>query len=92
MTDKKAVAEWLLAHILDLVRSGHAAYQSDVVYDLEREWRGDWVYENDNGNLSIDRGVLAAFRKLDDWSLLEWDRGERSWELHHAAASGPDVG
>ncbi|EPL7296504.1 DUF6953 family protein [Klebsiella pneumoniae] len=33
---------------------------------------------NANGNLSIDKKVLAKFRKLTNDTVI-WDRGEKAW-------------
>jgi hypothetical protein len=38
----------------------------------------DCVYENENGNLAIDRKVLSEFRKLTTDDVV-WERGERLW-------------
>ena len=39
-----------------------------------------FIYENDNGNLAIDKKVLAAFRKLTKESVV-WERAGRYWRV-----------
>jgi len=51
--------------------------QEDIVFDIERQFGKEFVYENENGNSAIDKKVLAEFRKLTPDAV--WERGTRSW-------------
>lgn len=39
------------------------------------------TYQNDNGNLAISKGVLAAFNKLTKSNDVVWSRSERQWRF-----------
>jgi hypothetical protein len=52
-------------------------YQESIVYEIEAQFGSDFVYINDNGNLSIARTVLKEFRKITP--NVVWERGERCW-------------
>lgn len=51
--------------------------QEHVAYKLVKIDKS-LIYYNDNGNLAVQKSVLAAFRKAmpDD---VVWSRGERHW-------------
>lgn len=70
------VAKWML----DELKRVKYLYQETVVYDIESKFGAAFTYENDNGNLAIDKRVLAAFRKLTGDSVI-WERGERLWRF-----------
>lgn len=53
-------------------------YQEDTVYKIKDLFGNDFVYINDNGNLAIDKKVLAKFRKLTADDVI-WERGEKAW-------------
>lgn len=53
-------------------------YQEDAVYKIKDLFGNDFVYINDNGNLAIDKKVLAKFRKLTADDVI-WERGEKAW-------------
>lgn len=53
-------------------------YQETVVYKIQREFGADFVYTNENGNLSIGKDVLREFRKLSEGKVV-WERGDRAW-------------
>lgn len=74
MTTAREVAEWMAAE-LEHVES---LYQEEAVYRIAAKFGSDFVYQNENGNLAIDRGVLHAFRKLTDDSVV-WEKTERCW-------------
>jgi hypothetical protein len=50
--------------------------QEHVVYYLHQH-APDLTYYNENGNLGIDKRVLAAFNKLTP--DVVWSRGSRHW-------------
>lgn len=54
-------------------------YQEDVVYEIESRFGSDFVYENENGDLAIDRKVLEEFKKITP--NVVWVRGERLWRF-----------
>ncbi len=54
-------------------------YQEDIVYEIEKNFGSNFVHENENGNLAIDRKVLKEFRNITLNTV--WDRGERCWRL-----------
>lgn len=53
-------------------------YQEVIVYEIQDNFGDDFVYTNENGNLAIDRKVLAEFRKLTEGKVV-WNRSERFW-------------
>lgn len=74
--DPNAAAAWMA----DQVNTHRELYQTDAADHIYREFGGQLTYENDNGNLAIDKSVLAAFRKLTE-STVVWERGARVWRL-----------
>jgi hypothetical protein len=52
--------------------------QDMVVYQISEKFGEEFTPLNDNGNLSIRRDVLAAFKKLTGDDVV-WERGERLW-------------
>lgn len=50
--------------------------------DLISDAGGDsLLYTNDNGNIAIDKTVLAEFRKLTEGAAV-WMKSARAWRLH----------
>ncbi|WP_414738128.1 DUF6953 family protein [Escherichia coli] len=47
-------------------------YQETVVYKIKELFGDTFVYLNANGNLSIDKKVLAKFRKLTNDTVI-WE-------------------
>jgi hypothetical protein len=41
-------------------------YQNDIVYRIAEEFGEPFTYENENGNLAIDKKVLGAFREISN--------------------------
>lgn len=73
MSSVDDVVEWMIERV-----SKDIFYQSDAVYDIENIFGRDFVYENERGNLAINRKVLDLFRKkTDDWVV--WERVGRYW-------------
>jgi hypothetical protein len=54
-------------------------HQQEAVAIIEEEFAGEFIYENENGNLAIDRRVLREFRKLTE-NTAAWDRWDKSWQ------------
>jgi len=76
MSTPKDVAKFMF----DQIQKDKILYQREVVGQIEEVFGKDFVYLNDNGNMAVDRKVLAAFRKLCDGSVV-WVRGRSYWEL-----------
>lgn len=74
-TDAQAAARWMLTQITD-TKSGEL-WQVDAAEHIDRNFEG-LTYINENGNLAIDKEVLAAFRKLSGGAVV-WERGLRYW-------------
>lgn len=68
------VAAWMLK---ELDRQKYL-YQADVVYEIEKRFGEQFVYDNQNGNRAIDGRVLKAFRTLTGDTVV-WERGQRMW-------------
>jgi hypothetical protein len=70
----KDVARWMQS---EMERKGDL-YQADAARDIESEFGKEFVYENERGNLAIDRRVLRAFRRLTEDTVV-WMRWGRCW-------------
>jgi hypothetical protein len=57
-------------------------YQEWLVWRIRRKFGKQYVYVNASGGLSIQRGVLAEFRKLTP--DLVWDRSEKGWRKRYS--------
>ena len=73
MPTDKDVAEFMVAEL----EKSRWLYQEQVVWDIERKFGRDFVYDNENGNRAISKGVLKEFRKLTP--DVVWERGSRCW-------------
>ncbi|GFD75678.1 hypothetical protein KUL113_50980 [Tenacibaculum sp. KUL113] len=73
MSESKEVAEWMLEQFVN-----RTLYQQDVVYKIQEKFGDDFVYTNNSGGLSIDKGVLNQFRKLTE-GKVQWSRGDKAW-------------
>jgi len=76
MTTAKDVADWMLAELTA------ATYleQGAVVYRISEKFGEAFVYQNDNGNLAINKKVLKEFRTLTEGKAV-WDRSDKGWRL-----------
>lgn len=79
------VAQWMLNQI----NKKRELYQNEVVYLIEDKFGSQFVYENRNGNLAINREVLKEFRKLTEKTVV-WSRIEFCWRIR--SADDPKVG
>jgi hypothetical protein len=70
------VAEFMLKRL----NEDQILYQNQIVYEIAEKFGDDFFYTNQNGNLGIDRNVLAEFRKLTEDKVV-WSRGERYWRF-----------
>ena len=76
MSDVQAVAAWMT----ETVRKQGCLYQEEAAGEIEQRFGGDFLYDNANGNPSIRKDVLAAFRTMTEGWVV-WERGERVWRL-----------
>lgn len=76
MITPKIIAEWMLEEL----KREECLYQETVVYDIASKFGDEFTYENENGNLAIDKRVLQEFRKLTEYNVV-WDRGLRLWRF-----------
>ena len=68
------VAEWMLQEV---EREG-LVYQETVAYDIERKFGDAFIYINEHGNPAISKGVLEAFRRISEDTVV-WERQNRAW-------------
>lgn len=71
----KDVAAWMLR---ELERGRGVLAQDDAAATIESKFGSKFVRINDNGNLSINKTVLAEFRALTEKTVV-WERGQRKW-------------
>ncbi|GAK26289.1 DUF6953 family protein [Serratia liquefaciens] len=79
MTTIDDVAEWMKSQVNASVR----LYQENAVYKIKHLFGDDFVYKNANGNLSIDKKVLARFKKITADDVI-WDRGDKAWRKRNS--------
>ena len=75
MTSAAEVARWMLE---EFERQDGWLAQEDIALAIERRFGAAFVDDNDNGNLSITRSVLSAFRDLSAATIV-WEQQERAW-------------
>lgn len=68
------VAAWMLAQ----VKLEGCIYQDDVVDYIAKANHEDLLVENADGNQVIGKGVLDAFRKLTETTVV-WVKPDRYW-------------
>jgi hypothetical protein len=66
--------------MLERLATDNDLYQDVIVSEILDRFGDEFVYTNDNGNLAIEKKVLAAFRKLTEGDVV-WDRRERYWRF-----------
>jgi hypothetical protein len=74
MTTAKDVADWMFQTINN---TGYI-YQGSIVGEIHKKYCGNFVYQNENGNLAINKDVLKIFRNLIK-DKFEWDKSEKAW-------------
>jgi hypothetical protein len=74
MATTNEVAKWMLQKL----EKREEIAQEDIVYEIERTFGGEFVYDNDNGNPAISKKVLSAFNKLTKDTVV-WESGARIW-------------
>jgi hypothetical protein len=45
-------------------------FQEEAIEEIESKFGAEFVYENENGNLAINRQVLKEFRKLTEKTVV----------------------
>ena len=81
MVTTKDVAQWMLDEVLN----EDYLEQGAVVGVISRKFGKEFVYQNDNGNLAIQKKVLVAFNKLSADNVV-WLKYEKAWsprKEHH---------
>jgi len=69
-------AQWMV----QAVRSGDGLYQMAAMSTIAEKFGQDLTYYSDTGVLSIDKRVLARFRKLTEGEVV-WSRLYKYWRL-----------
>ncbi len=80
------VARWMLEQVQN---EGLGLYQEDAAWNIKNKFGPAFVYDNENGNLAIDKKVLAAFKKISGNDVV-WEKGEKCWRKrkHYYTVSG----
>lgn len=81
-SEEEEITRWMLAQL----RADGVLYQDEAAAAIEARFGEAFVYENENGNLAIERKVLAAFRELTKATVV-WEPGERSWRFREESDS-----
>ena len=66
--------------MLDELRRVRWLDQDDIAWKLF-QLDAKLTYQNDNGNLAIDKKVLAEFKRLTSDGGIVWSRSERQWRF-----------
>jgi hypothetical protein len=68
----------LAKYMLAQMGESHWLYQETIVSLIRQNCGPEFVYNNESGNLAIDKAVLREFRKLTEQTLI-WERGSKAW-------------
>lgn len=79
MINLEAIVHWMLS---ELERDG-CVYQDDVVDFLTKSSAENFLTENADGNLVLDRSVLNAFKKQTELNVV-WVKPDRYWRYRVA--------
>ena len=60
MITPEDVAQWMLAEVM----AKGTVDQESIAFEIEQKFGKEFVPENENGNPSVRRDVLAAFRNI----------------------------
>ena len=74
----KTTAEDVAAWMLKELRRENILHQEEAVDEIEERFGEEFTYENANGNPTICKPVLDAFRKLTGDEVV-WSRSDRYW-------------
>ena len=72
------IANWILAK----VRAGEDVYQEELVVTIRDTFGDNFTYENENGNLAIDKKILVVFREVSGDEVV-WERSAKLWRLRN---------
>jgi hypothetical protein len=81
MATNSDVAQWMLNEVLEK----DYLEQGAVVYVILEKFGNDFVYQNNSGNLAIQKSVLSEFNKISAENVV-WLTNEKAWCLrkeHH---------
>lgn len=76
MSTADDVARWMLSEVIN----NEILYQESATFDIEKLFGHAFLYENEAGNVAINKDVLKAFKKLSEDTVV-WERGEKAWRL-----------
>ena len=68
------VAEWMIQRL----EEEKVLYQDEAVSEIVSRFGAQFTYINRNGNMAINREVLAEFRTLTGDQVV-WQRDQRMW-------------
>lgn len=68
------------ALLFEKLKAEQVLYQQDAVALIEQVFGDDYIYVNRNGNVSIKKSVLTAFRTLTN-DIVVWISTERYWRF-----------
>lgn len=74
--DNNDVAVWMFTE----VKQKKQLDQDIAVHQIQQKFGKEFVYQNENGNMSIGKKVLDSFRKITGDEVI-WDRGYKQWRL-----------
>jgi hypothetical protein len=72
----KDIAIWML----EKCREDGVLYQDHAAGLIREKFGEEYIPDNNRGNPSIRKDILAAFRKLTE-GLVIWSKSERRWRL-----------
>jgi len=72
------IADWMAAEVL---RTGYVE-QEAMAFRIKGKFGSEFVPINDNGNLSVRKDVLKAFRKKSEKTVV-WSGSEKAWRKRH---------
>lgn len=75
----EAIAQWMM----DRIAHEERLYQSDAAGEIAQRFGPEFVHENRNGRLAIDRRITKAFRAAAGDTVI-WDRSDFYWRLREA--------
>ena len=78
-----ATAADVATFMVERLKADTYLHQETVVYEIQEKFGDDFVHINQNGNMAIEKDVLAEFRKLTGDDVV-WERGERLWRKREA--------
>ena len=71
-------AQQAVAWMCEEVAQHGVLYQDEAVAEMMARFGDDCSYQNDNGNLAINREILKHFRRATETTVV-WDASERMW-------------